>query len=306
MSVLLFSVGVGLLSVAGTVYYFFCYKKCSSSLKGKVVLIVGASSGIGEACAHIFYKENCKLILCAKDLPDLERVKKEVEESYRKTDENCESTSEEVTIFQLDISNLNETTKKISECIQIHGHIDILLGIAGISFRGKIIETELSVDQLIMSVNYFGHVAATKAVLKSMVERRSGHIVYMSSLQGKLSIPFRSAYSASKHAIQAFADCLRAEVAQFNVRVSVVSPAYVRTNLSLNALTSSGSLHGKMDENQKSGMSAEEVGQAVVQAVLLDKKEVLLANCSYKMIVYFRNFLSDIYFMAMARRARSS
>lgn len=77
-----------------------------------------------------------------------------------------------------------------------------------------------------------------------MIERRSGHIVFVSSVQGRIAIPERAAYSASKHACQAFADVLRAEVAKYNINVSVISPGYIQTALSLNALTGSGSQHG--------------------------------------------------------------
>lgn len=81
------------------------------------------------------------------------------------------------------------------------------------------------------------------AALPKMVERKSGHIIFISSVQGLIAIPDRSAYAASKHAMQAFGDSLRAEMHQHNIKVSVVSPGYVKTAVSINALTGSGEKH---------------------------------------------------------------
>lgn len=129
--------------------------------------------------------------------------------------------------------------------LSIANHIDILVNNAGISCRGNVLTTDLEVYQQLMLTNFFGQVALTKAILPSMVDKRSGHIVVVSSVQGVMAIPSRSAYAASKHATQAFFDSLRAEVADYNVNVTVVSPGYIKTELSLNALTGSGGKYGR-------------------------------------------------------------
>ncbi|XP_054698712.1 dehydrogenase/reductase SDR family member 7B isoform X1 [Grus americana] len=141
-------------------------------------------------------------------------------------------------------------------------------------------------------------------LLPSMIKRRQGHIVAISSVQGKISIPFRSAYAASKHATQAFFDCLRAEVEQYDIDVTVVSPGYIQTNLSLNAVTADGSRYGVMDKNTAEGQTAAEVAQVVLNAVGQKKKEVLVAGLTPSLAVYLRNLFPRLFFTLMATRAK--
>nr|DBA20177.1 TPA: hypothetical protein GDO54_015893 [Pyxicephalus adspersus] len=143
-----------------------------------------------------------------------------------------------------DLSDVEAVTSAANEILHLAGKVDILINNAGISFRGNILNTEINVDRMIMDTNYFGPVALTKALLPSMIKNKRGHVVAISSIQGKISIPFRSAYSASKHATQAFFDCLRAEMVPYNIDVTVISPGYIQTNLSLNAVTEDGSKYG--------------------------------------------------------------
>lgn len=163
----------------------------------------------------------------------------------------------------IDLSELNSIPGQVSSVLAIFGHIDILINNGGISNRGAVNETNVDVDIKVMLVNYFGTVALTKgkvivnccicvsnelfvllAVLPTMLARGSGHVVAVSSVQGRIAIPNRSAYAASKHALQAFCDTLRAEVSSHGIKVTVVSPGYIQTKLSLNALTGSGQTYG--------------------------------------------------------------
>ncbi|XP_059682265.1 dehydrogenase/reductase SDR family member 7B isoform X3 [Gavia stellata] len=205
-------------------------------------------------------------------------------------------------------SGLGKDTKTVlnaaEEILKYLGHVDILINNAGISFRGTIVDTGLDVDKKVMETNYFGPIALTKALLPSMIKRRQGHIVAISSVQGKISIPFRSAYAASKHATQAFFDCLRAEVEQYDIDVTVVSPGYIQTNLSLNAVTADGSRYGVMDKNTAEGQTAAEVAQVVLNAVGQKKKEVLVAGLTPSLAVYLRNLFPRLFFTLMATRAR--
>lgn len=142
------------------------------------------------------------------------------------------------------MADLSALPAKVAQILQIFGHVDILINNGGISVRSDVASAAVDVDIKVMMVNYFGSVAMTKAVLPSMCRRRQGRIVFVSSVQGKFAIPFRSSYAASKHALSAFSDSLRAEVHKDNVRVLLVSPGYINTALSLNALTSSGQNYG--------------------------------------------------------------
>lgn len=144
------------------------------------------------------------------------------------------------TTLYLDLADLKSISKFAEEALSVHNGIDILVNNGGISVRGSAISTALDVDIKIMTVNYFGSIALTKSLLPSMVQRQRGHIVFVSSVQGKYALPNRSAYSASKHAMQAFADSLRAEISSKGLKVTCICPGYVQTQLSMNALTATG------------------------------------------------------------------
>lgn len=158
----------------------------------------------------------------------------------------------------------------------------------------------------VCQVNYFGAIALTKAALPSMVARRSGRIVFIGSVQGKVALPQRSAYGASKHALGAFADSLRAEVHADDIRVLLVSAGYINTSLSLNALTGSGERYGRMDASTAGGLSAERAAAAVVQAVLSDDKEMWIAPWHMQLIPVLRAVLPNVYFWLMQGRAAKS
>lgn len=265
-------------------------------LEDKVVLITGASSGLGESLAHKFYLAGSKVILAARRKEELERVKKDllnlkVEKSH------------EPAILILDLSELKDIPKIAKEALDIFGRIDILINNGGISYRGEIISTSVDVDLKILVVNYLGHVTLTKALLPSLIRQGNGHIIAVSSIQGKIAIPFRSAYSASKHAVQAFFDVLRAELAETNIHVCIVSPGYIKTNLSLNALTDTGSTYGVMDKTTNTGMDPEIVAEAIVNAVLSRKNELILSSLLPQLALLIRIIWPSLYFYLMQKRA---
>ncbi|CAH2086474.1 unnamed protein product [Euphydryas editha] len=136
-----------------------------------------------------------------------------------------------------------------------------------------------------------------------MVERKSGHIVFISSVQGLIAIPDRSAYAASKHALQAFGDSLRAEMYQHNINVSVVSPGYVKTSVSLNALSGSGEAHGQMDKSTAEGFSAEYVAIKIADMLVNKDKELIISQFLPRLAITIRHSMPYLYFWLMARRA---
>ncbi|XP_035793226.1 dehydrogenase/reductase SDR family protein 7-like [Anopheles albimanus] len=267
------------------------------SLNGKVVLITGASSGLGEALAHSFYLAGCKVVLAARRKEELERVRKDLLSLHPTV------PTHPPVILPLDLSDLNSIAGKVQEVLEVHGAIDILVNNGGISVRGDALSTAIDVDIRIMLVNYFGTVALTKACLPSMMARKEGRIVSISSVQGKFAIPHRSAYSASKHALQAFSDSLRAEVAKDNIKVTLVSPGYINTALSLNALTGSGAQYGKMDAAMQSGATAETIATSILRAIKRDDQDIILAPIAPKAAYWLRHLLPSVYFWVMKKRA---
>ncbi|XP_039766950.1 dehydrogenase/reductase SDR family member 7B isoform X9 [Ornithorhynchus anatinus] len=249
-------------------------------------------------CAKVFHAAGAKLVLCGRN-------RERLEELVRELTTNQPKKTHKPHIVTFDLADSNTVVQAAAEILKCVGYVDILINNAGISYRGTIIDTTVDVDKMVMETNYFGPVALTKAILPSMIQKRQGHIVVISSIQGKISIPFRSAYAASKHATQAFFDCLRAEMEQYEIDVTVVSPGYIRTNLSLNAVTADGSRYGVMDKTTSEGRNAAEVAQEVLSAVGKKKKEVVVASLIPCLAVYLRTLSPRLFFKFMAGRARA-
>jgi short-subunit dehydrogenase len=238
-----------------------------STNRNKVVWITGASSGIGEALAQAFAAEGAKIVLSSRRKEELQRVK----EQLKLDDANCLLLP-----FDLnDTSGVNELTKQV---VSKFGQVDILVNNGGVSQRSLTKDTPLEIDRKIMETNFFGTVALTKSVLPYMLKQKSGNIIVISSVAGKFGFFLRSAYSASKHALHGFFESLRMEVYNDNIKVLIVCPGKIRTNISLNALKEDGAKHNAMDESQEKGLSAEECASQILDALKKNKKEILIGG----------------------------
>ena len=220
---------------------------------GQVVWITGASSGIGAALAEEFARDGARLILSARRRVELEQV--------------ASRCGGEPLILPLDLGRSDEFASHVSAVLAHFGRIDVLVHNGGVSQRSRALDTHLDVDRRIMEVNYFGAVALTKAVLPTMLKASSGHIVVVSSVMGKLGTPLRSAYAASKHALHGFFDCLRAEIADHGVFVTLICPGYVRTDISKNALTGDGSPKNETGRDVEAGHPVDRTAQQILAAV---------------------------------------
>ncbi|QQS47572.1 MAG: SDR family oxidoreductase [Acidobacteriota bacterium] len=255
----------------------------------KVIWITGASSGIGEALAVAFSREDAKLILSARREDELERVKA-----------LCPGPHEKICVLPMDVGQLDLIEEKTAIAESFFGPIDILVNNAGISQRSLVRETKLEVELNIMNVNFNGTIALTKAVLPSMLERKSGHLVIISSLMGYLDIPLRATYAASKHALQGYFDSLRTEIRRDGVKVIMICPGFIRTNISVNAMTADGSTHDKMDKQQARGMSAEACAVRILSAIERGKEEVLIGGVEV-LAVYAKRFFPKLYAIMVRR-----
>ncbi len=253
-------------------------------LTQKIVVITGASSGIGEELAYAFAREKAIPVLIARNKEKLLAVK-----------ESCLKNTGECYVFPCDLTKIEELDAVVAGIVDITGKVDILVNNAGMSQRSYAIDTPLSNDRTIMELNFFSQVALTKMILPFMVRQQSGHLVVISSIVGKFGFPMRTAYSASKHAVQGFFESLRVEMMDDNIFVSIISPGRIKTNISKNALTKDGSLHGIMDDGQKSGMDAKVCAQKIIKAIKANKKELLIGNKEL-MMVHFRRFLPFLYY----------
>lgn len=227
-----------------------------------VVWITGASSGIGEACAKKYIEEGWQVILSARNQKELERVKKESKHPLK------------AEILALDLTDGNSLAEKVKEAIGIFGHVDVLIHSGGISQRSLVKDTPMEVDRRLIEVNFFGTIALTKAILPHFIQRKTGAFVVISSLVGKFGTPYRSAYAASKHALHGFFDSLRAEHYEDQIQVTIICPGFIKTKVSINALTADGSPLMEMDDAQANGMSPEDCAKEIFKAVELKKNEV--------------------------------
>ena len=243
----------------------------------QVVWITGASSGIGEALAVAWSREGASLVLSARNAAELERVR------------NACVDPQKHRVLPLDLTDTNA----IDAAAKQVPRVDVLVHSGGVSQRSLAAETQLETDRRIMDINYFGTVALTKAVLPSMIARRSGHIVPISSVIGYVGVPLRSAYSASKHALHGFFETLRAETAKHGIAVTMVVPGYIKTNVSENALRGDGSRYGTTDETHQRAMLPEDAAPKIIDAVAKRKPEVRVGGKEIHAVL-LRRFLPNL------------
>lgn len=248
----------------------------------KVVWITGASGGIGEALAVEFSRYGARVVLSARRREELERVRERL------------VWPENHLILPLDLADSDSFAGATEQVLAAMGRIDVLVNNGGISQRSLIRDTDLSVDRRIMEVNFFGAIGLTKAVLPHMIERGGGQIVVISSLVGEVSTPLRSAYAASKHALHGWFEALRAEEYDHGIRVLMVMPGFIRTQVSVHALGADGSAHGTMDRSQAEGMLAEVCAERIIDAVQRGREQVIIARRE-KFGIYLKRWFPMLY-----------
>lgn len=237
-----------------------------SYFKDKVVWITGASSGIGEHLAYALVDRGARLILSSRNERELNRVR-----------DNCKSGTD-ILVLPLDVTNFAAIPDAVKIAVNQCNQIDILINNAGVSQRALAKDTQFEVDQQLIATNYFGPVALTKFVLPGMVKSKAGHIVVISSVLGKMSIPYRSGYAAAKHALHGYFEALRAEVVSENIKVTIICPGYVHTNVTINALTGDGSRYKMMAKATRNGMTPEDFATRALCAIERGKEEAIIAG----------------------------
>eukprot|EP01035_Chromulina_nebulosa_P034964 gene34964-46975_t len=236
--------------------------------KGKTVWITGASAGIGEAFALAFAAEGANLILSARNEKLLQTV----------AGKSQQAGAGKVLVQPLDLTKTESLSAIAAQVFAQMHRVDILINNGGVSQRGLVKDTTMDVYRQLMEVNFFGAVALTKLVLPNMIANKSGQIVTITSLVGKIGTPLRSGYAASKHALHGFFDSLRAEVYDDNIKVLLVCPGFIHTNVSVNALSADGKSTGIMDKNQEKGMPPEVLASKVLKAMQTDKQELYVGG----------------------------
>jgi short-subunit dehydrogenase len=258
-----------------------------SSIKGQVIWVTGASSGIGEALVYNLAHQGAKLILSARRKEEMERVKG-----------NCpEYAQPDIRILPLDLSDVSTLALMAQAATQFFGHVDVLINNGGISQRSMAKDTILDVDRRLMEVNYFGAIALTKGLIPHFIQRKKGHFVVISSVMGMIGAANRSGYAASKHALHGFFDCLRAELwkESKDIHVTMVCPGWISTNLALHALTANGSELNNEDKRNSSGKTPEALATRIVSAIKAKKEEVYFGGFKEMTSIYLKRFVPGIF-----------
>ncbi len=249
-------------------------------MQNKVVVITGASSGIGKALAEEYAAKGWNLVLAARRidlLKELEIQQKDVEILSVKTDVTIES----------DCKNL------IDSAIQKFGKIDVLINNAGISMRAATLDVETDVLRKVMDVNFWSTVYCTKFALPFLLASK-GSLVGVISVGGYVGLPARSGYSASKFAMRGFLDSVRIEHRRSGLHVLVAAPGFTASEIRKNALIADGSIQGDTPRDENKMMSAERCAHRIYGAVKRRRRKLILTFIEGKLTVLIAKLWADL------------
>ncbi|MEZ4986304.1 MAG: SDR family oxidoreductase [Saprospiraceae bacterium] len=232
----------------------------------QTVWITGASSGIGEYLTYAFAQAGARVAISARNEQELKRVQAA-----------C-PRPDDILVIPLDVAEFDQVKVVADQVLEAFGYLNILVNNAGISQRSLVKDTALSVDERVMDVNFLGTVAATKAVLPAMLGQRFGQIVVISSVMGKIGTPLRSAYAASKHALHGFFECLRAEVSDDGISITMICPGFVNTNVTINALKGDGSKNNLKATSTVNGLEPDVFAAKALKVIAAKKPEAIIGG----------------------------
>ena len=249
-------------------------------MKNKVVVITGASSGIGRALAFECASKGAKLSLGARRTELLEELKNQLPDT-------------EILISKTDVSSELDCKLLIEETVKRFGRIDVLINNAGISMRALFEEVDLKVIKQLMDVNFYGTVFCSKYALPYLLETK-GSLVGVISIAGYVGLPGRTGYSASKFAIRGFLDTIRIENLKKGLHVLVAAPGFTASEVRKVALTGNGTQQGETPRNEEKMMSSEECARHIVKAIEKRKRELILTFIEGKLTVFLGKFFPSL------------
>ncbi len=245
-------------------------------MQDKIIIITGASSGIGEALARRFAREGSKLVLAARRIERLDLLKEELSDT-------------EVLNVQTDVSVETDCRRLVEAAVERFGRVDVLINNAGITMRASFEEVDLEVIRRLMDVNFWGTVYCTKFALPHILKSK-GSVVGVISIAGHVGLPGRTGYSASKFAVRGFLDTLRIENLKKDLHVLVVAPGFTTSDVRKAALNAEGKTQGESPRNESGMMSAETCAGHIYQAVAKRKRQIILTFLEGKFTVFLGKF----------------
>jgi dehydrogenase/reductase SDR family protein 7B len=230
-----------------------------------VFWITGASSGIGAAFARQLAKQGAYLILSGRNVDALGAVA-------------AKCGVARCLVLPFETTDYDAIPALVDQAWGWRGQIDGLINNAGISQRSLALETAFPVYQKVVDVDLLAPIALTQEVLPRMVARKSGRLVFISSVAGKVGSPMRTAYSAAKHGLIGYADALRVETAALGLQVHVIAPGSIRTDVSRNAIVADGSRRGVSDDAIENGMDPDKAAKRMLRAMARGDREIIIAK----------------------------
>ncbi|XP_006891883.1 PREDICTED: dehydrogenase/reductase SDR family member 7-like [Elephantulus edwardii] len=265
-------------------------------LTDMVVWVTGASSGIGEELAYQLSKLGVSLVLSARRVDELERVK-------RKCLESGNLKEKDILVLPFDLTETSSHEVVTKTVLQEFGKIDILVNNGGRSQRSLFADTSLDVYKLLMDLNYLGTVSLTKCVLPHMIERKQGKIVTVNSIMGIVSAPLASGYCASKHALRGFFNGLRAELAAYypDITISTICPGPVQSNIVKNAVTEEVMKTVVNPGDQSYKMATSRCVRLILISMANDLKEVWISHNPYLFMAYLGQYMPTLAWWVMSK-----
>jgi len=246
------------------------------SLKGKVVIVTGASSGIGEALSRRLMTEGARVVMAARNEEKMIAIASEY-------------PTAEVQVVKADVSKREDCAKIIQETISRFGEIDVLINNAGMSMRAIFEDLDLAVIEKLMNVNFWGTVFCTREAIPYLLKSK-GSVVGVSSIAGFQGLPARTGYSSSKFAMHGFLNTLRVETLNQGLHVMIACPGFTESNIRNTALTADGSPQGSTPLDEKNLMSADDVAITIIRGIE-KRKRTLIMTTQGKLVVLLGKFL---------------
>ncbi len=250
-------------------------------MKNKVIIITGASSGIGKALVFALAKEGNKLVLASRNKEKLNAV------LHKMNAVNISAIS-----IVTDVRKKEDCKNLIDKCITEFGRIDVLINNAGISMRALFNESDLEIIDKVMNTNFWGTVFCTKYALPYLLQS-NGSLVGVSSIAGHIGLPERSAYSASKFAMNGFLESVRSENMENDLHVLIACPGFTASNIRKAALTKDGTPQKESPRNEQKMMTAEKVAKNIICAIDY-KKDTLTLSTNGKLAVWLNRFFPKL------------
>lgn len=235
-------------------------------MNGKVVIVTGASSGIGKALAQKLAESGARVVLAARDSEKINTISDSLNRKFFDT-----------SAFKTDVSNENDCKSLIEFTIEKYGKIDILINNAGISMRAIFEDVDLKVLHQLMDVNFWGTVYCTKYALPYLLKTK-GSVAGISSIAGYKGLPGRTGYSASKFAMQGFLEVLRIENMYKGLHVMIACPGFTASNIRKTALAKDGTQQGETPRDEDKMMTADDVAVRIINGINKRKRTIIMSK----------------------------